>query len=70
MKIQKITKGKTRKSVSSSVIKEIRAEVEHCAKKFNCSMSFVVATALADAFGIEMEKYFESSKGRKLRRVK
>ena len=43
-----------RRSLPSAVEQRIWAEVEWTAKKFNCSRSFVVATALADAMGIEL----------------
>jgi len=52
-------------SIPSCVIKDIQIEVERAAKKFKVSKSFVVATALADYFGIsEQERYQDVSKRR------
>ena len=57
-----------RKQVSTRVIRQIEKHIEHTSKRFDCSKSWVIAVALADFFGIEIERY-DSSKG-KLRRVK
>lgn len=46
------------------VIKDISQEVERRAIRFGVSKSFVIAVALADAFGIEeQERYLPHSKG-------
>jgi hypothetical protein len=42
-----------RASLGSAVVKRIRAAVVREAEKYDCSRSFVVATVLADHFGIE-----------------
>ena len=57
-----------RQQTSTIVIPQIEKHVEHTSKRFDCSKSWVIATALADFFGIEIERY-DSSKD-KLRRVK
>lgn len=58
IRIQKRVKG-GRKPLPSCVLREIHSEVERTARKFNCSKSFVIATALAETFGIKkQEKYY------------
>lgn len=58
---QKSVKG-GRKAISSAVLKEIEYEVEHAAKKFKVSKSFVVATALKIFFKIEEGEDFRKIK--------
>jgi hypothetical protein len=43
--------------IGAGVIGEIRREVERLAARYGVSRSFVVAVALADQFGIEVERY-------------
>lgn len=69
MRTQKPIKGKIRIPQASRVDNHIHREIEKLAAKFDCSKSFVVATALADTFGIEIERYYELDKP-KLRKVK
>lgn len=50
-----------RDPLPACVLHAIRAEVEATAQKFHCSRSFVIATALAEAFGIDVEEtYYET----------
>lgn len=44
-----------REALPSAVEKHIWAEVDRTARRFNCSRSWVVAVALADAMGIALE---------------
>lgn len=47
-----------RDPLPACVIRDIRHEVERLAKRHNVSRSFVIAVALAEAFGIdEQERY-------------
>lgn len=47
-----------REALPACVIKDIRREVERRAARYKVSKSFVIAVALADAFGIdEQESY-------------
>ena len=47
-----------RKALPACVLKEIERAVENEAKRFHVSKSFVVAVALADAFGVkDQERY-------------
>jgi hypothetical protein len=55
---QKPIKGQKRLRLSSSVEKAIRKAVEADAELFGVSMSFVQNTALAEIYGIEVEKYY------------
>ncbi len=66
MRIQ--PKKKERKAVSATVLKQIRRHIEFTADRFDCSKSWVVSVALADFFGVEIERY-NSSQDR-IRRVK
>ncbi len=47
--------GGPREALPSCVEERIWKEVDRTARRFNCSRSFVVATALADALGIDLE---------------
>jgi hypothetical protein len=51
MKCQPRVKG-GRASLGSAVLQRIRVAVMKEAEKFDCSRSFVVATILADHFGV------------------
>ena len=56
----------------SCVLKEIRREVERLARTYNVSRSFVIATTLADAFGVQVEERYDEVDNRKrkpLRRI-
>ena len=55
---QKVSKRR-RLRLASSVHSAIRRAVEADAKHFGVSMSFVQATALADHYGIDIEKCYE-----------
>jgi len=55
---QKSVKG-GRKSLPSCVIKEIKTEITKIAWANRVSRSFVIATLLADALKIKMDKYYE-----------
>ena len=46
-----------RKHLSPCVLKEVERRIRQEAAEYNCSKSFVVATILAAAFNIKMEKY-------------
>jgi hypothetical protein len=55
-------RGFKRRTTSAGLIDVIRKRVEQAAAMYNCSKSFVIATLLADAFGIsneEQAKYYE-----------
>jgi hypothetical protein len=59
---QKRVKG-GRQPLGSTVLKEIRAEVTRIAREHHVSRSFVIATVLADAFGVKrQERYYELDK--------
>lgn len=57
MKIQKPVKN--RKTISPRVLFEIRSAVEKEATRHDCSMSFVIAVILANAFGIKKQEQYE-----------
>ena len=61
-----------RQALPSCVLREIHQAVNFSARKFNVSRSWVVATALADFFGISLERYDEADEQERprLRRVK
>ncbi len=58
-----------RTALPSCVVKEIEAAVLYIAKHEGVSKSWVVATALADFFGISIERYDGRETKRRLRRV-
>lgn len=64
MHFQKRVKG-GRPHLSSSVERAVRREVEQTARRFGVSMSFVVHTALCDAFGIDIERYDNTNRRRR-----
>jgi hypothetical protein len=66
MKIQPRVKG-GRKPLPASVIKEIEEAVRFVAKEYNISRSWVVATALATFFDIDIRRYDDVGKKRKKR---
>jgi len=59
VRFQKPVKG-GRLKISAAGVKELRRAVDLEARKFRVSRSFVVVTALADALGIDIEKYYET----------
>jgi len=64
MRRQKAIKG-GREPLPACVIRDIKVEVSRIAKRYDVSRSFVIAVALADAFGInEQEQYSVRIKGR------
>ena len=53
-------RGFHRKTTSAGLIDSIRKHVEQAAAMYNCSKSYVIATILSDAFGIEEQtKYYD-----------
>lgn len=58
MRRQKPVKG-GRAKVGACVVREIDRELRATARRFGVSKSFVQATALADALGIDIERYTE-----------
>ena len=57
-----------REQVSSRMIDSIKRAVKSVAAKHNCSVSYVIATIMADAFGIkEQPKYYEHVKRDKVK---
>jgi len=57
---QKPVKG-GREALPSCVLKSIRREVEERASRYRVSKSFVIAVALAEAFGVRgQESYMEN----------
>lgn len=63
--------GYAKRSYSTGVIKEIERVVEETRREFRVSRSFIIATVLADYFGIrEQVRYDQVSKPIKLRRMK
>lgn len=67
---QKTVRGQKRPRLSASIHKAVRKAIEADAKLFNVSMSFVQATALAECYGIEVEKFYlvDSERKRKAKR--
>ena len=62
MKRQKIRSqrrvpGETRIPTSSSLLKVLREKVENDAARYHVSKSYVVATALAAVYGVEIEDF-------------
>ena len=55
MRIQKPKRG--RQQASARLAKEIARAVRREARRYDVSKSFVIATALAHAFGIDTENY-------------
>ena len=59
MRIQK--RGKEpRRRLSPRVEGKIERETERLARKFKCSKSFVIATALADQYGIRIDDRYDN----------
>jgi hypothetical protein len=55
-------RGFKRKTLSAGAIDSIRRAVESVAARYNCSKSYVIATVLADAFGIsEQVRYYNAT---------
>jgi hypothetical protein len=59
VKIQKPIKG-GRKQVSGRVEQEIRKAIEHEARTYNCSMSYVIKTVLKEYFKIKGDNYYDA----------
>jgi Ribonuclease G/E len=68
MRSQRRIKGVTRVSASASLLPAIERAVEHTAKRFNASKSWVRATAMAHYFGIREHEDYHSGKVTPLRR--
>ncbi len=64
---QKPVKG-GRTPLPSCVLKAIHTEVQRTADRFRVSRSFVIATALADAFGVTVEERYDGVTPRTRRR--
>lgn len=58
-----------RQPLPSCVERRIYREVEKTAVRYGVSRSFVIATALADAMGIELETADRADAARKLRKA-
>jgi len=54
-----------RESLPSCVIKEIKLAVERDSIRYDCSRSWIVATALAAFYNIDIMKPYEAKKKRK-----
>jgi len=66
MRIQpRLKKGK-REQVSSAVIEQIKRAVERDAIRWNCGKSWIIATALAAFYGIDIMQPYEVKKKLKL----
>lgn len=50
-------KGIRRIPSATCILPQLRSEVEYCSHHFKVSRSFVIATALADYFGFDGEKF-------------
>lgn len=57
-----------RQQVSSCVVRELRRAVRDEAKRYGVSQSFVIAVAIGDALGVDVESY--RPQPARLRRVK
>ena len=62
MKCQPRLKKGIRESLPSCVIDEIKNAVEHDAIRWNCSKSWIIATALAAFYNIDIMKPYEIKK--------
>lgn len=56
----RLPKGE-RRSLSSGVERQIRKAVEREALRFNCTMSFVVKVAVADALGVDIDQRYDKA---------
>ncbi len=63
MKIQPRLR-KPRKKLKSSLVKELREAIERDAIRWDCSKSWIMATALAAFYGIDIIKPYENKKRR------
>ena len=68
MRSQRRVKG-GRKALPASVLKQIWREVDHQARRFDVSRSFVIATALAHTFGIKEQEDYHTAGTRQLKDV-
>lgn len=57
-----------RRGLSAGVLRRIREAVEREAARYDCSMSFVVATVLAHHFGIDEQSDYVDGAVTRLRR--
>ena len=49
----------SRTAAATCVHDEIEKQIDHTAKKFRVSRSFVISTALAEFFGIEAVRFYD-----------
>lgn len=69
MRRQPSVKGRRRTPLPARVEERIWKEVDYFARRFNASRSWVVATALADVMGIDIDaRYDTPGEKRKVRR--
>ncbi len=64
MRIQPKSK-RPKKRLDASILKEIREAVERDAIRWNCSKSWIVATALAAFYGIDIMKPYQDKRKRR-----
>lgn len=57
IRYQRARPGYTRIKIGSCVRGEIERRVRHTADRFGVSRSFVIAVALADYFGVDVERF-------------
>lgn len=69
LRIQKRVKGKVRKRLYPSVLKEIRRAVKAEAQEHGVSMSFVVSVHLARAYGIKSQELYSEAFKATMRKV-
>lgn len=67
MLTQTRVKGERKEQLGAGVIKEIKHRVESISIRYNVSKSYVIAVALADAFGITKQERYETHT--KVRRI-
>lgn len=61
--------GYKRRHFSTAVIRQIEDKIEKIARTHNVSKSYVIAVALADAFGItDQERYYNDKTNYKAKR--
>lgn len=56
--------GQTRRRYSTAVLNQIEAAIERESARYGVSRSFVIANALAYAFGIPIESYLPEEEGK------
>lgn len=62
MRIQPRSAGKTRRDLHPRVEKEIFKAVDRDAARWNCSRSWIIATALAAFYGIDIIKPYSNKR--------